>query len=98
MDPILPEALNICCALETTPQIPTSFRTDSPNFFAQITIPGGEYLRFIHIGSVNNLAQTYQYIYGQYLAQASIKPKDNWEFQRFRDQDSPLEILIPLSD
>lgn len=86
--------MSILCALEIDPAQPGAHQ--SPLFTTR-RIPAGSYLRFRHCGPLEQLAATYQFIYGQWLANSEYQLCAGWEFQRFGDDPSgPLEICLPL--
>jgi len=82
--------ISILCAVET--------ETDSVQeaLFSVRTIPASAYLRFVHTGPLSELGETYRYIYRDYLASKDIKPADFWEFQRYTNGGTDIEILIPV--
>ncbi len=87
------KALNILCALECD----GGHKDIQSPFFATQTLPAGTYLRFVHTGGLEHLGASYQYIYGDYLANRTEPLAHGWEFQRFGDSSDALEIIIPLS-
>ena len=85
--------MNILCALELMAEA----AADQEPFFSVRTLPAGRYLRFLHVGGLDSLGETYRYIYGNYLATRELRLAAGWEFQRSLTGEAvPLEICIPL--
>jgi AraC family transcriptional regulator len=59
-------------------------------------VPAASYIRFIHTEDVTHIRDAYQYIYGTYFAQSPLQPLGNWEFQRYPQGQSAIEIYIPV--
>lgn len=59
-------------------------------------VPPATYIRFVHTQDVNLIREAYQYIYGTYFAQSPLQPLGNWEFQRYPQGQSAIEIYIPV--
>ncbi len=85
------EGLHILCAMETDESV-----EQEPLFYTK-TIPPCTYLQFIHTGPIAHIHRTYEFIYKKWLASHEIKPSGCWECQRYRDNDSGIEICIPIS-
>lgn len=63
--------------------------------FTVRAIPALSYLRFVHVGDMSSIGDTYRYIYGDWFASREVKPLDNWEFQLYPGGET--EIYIPVS-
>jgi AraC family transcriptional regulator len=81
--------ISIVCALEVADPA-----AQSP-VFATRKIPAATYLKFTHTGGNGTLADTYRFIYGEWLANNDVRPAATWEFQRY--VGGITEIYIPLS-
>ena len=75
-----------------------------PSDLFKHTVPAGYYAVFTHQGPVENVPETYQYIYGTWVRENGVMPmmQDSFELydQRFRpdSEDSLLEIWVPLQE
>jgi AraC family transcriptional regulator len=87
--------MNILCALE----IELAAAEAQDPYFSVRRLPAGRCLRFLHTGRIDEIADSYRYIYGEYLARSGLRLGPAWEFQRFGDQaeGSGLEICLPLA-
>lgn len=105
--------LGICLPMESSEyddQTPFDYIAGSPvTSFADVpegmiahTISKGKYTSFIHKGSLENLPETYDYIYGEWLNKSEYiyENRDQLEWYdllfKYGEQDSELEILIPI--
>jgi predicted aldo/keto reductase-like oxidoreductase/predicted transcriptional regulator YdeE len=69
-------------------------------------IPAQKYAVFTHLGKLNNLGETYQYIYGDWLInntryeRVPFAPEFEWYDQRFNinSDDSELDLYIPIRE
>ncbi|ADY14559.1 effector binding domain-containing protein [Sphaerochaeta globosa] len=59
-------------------------------------VPPATYVRFVHTQDVMLIQEAYQYIYGTYFARSPLQPLGNWEFQRYPQGRSEIEIYIPV--
>lgn len=82
--------ISILCALETEPD------AGQESLFYERTIPPAACLRFVHTAGVEEIPETYRYIYQHYFAETDLRPADCWEFQRYTDEGKTTEILIPV--
>ncbi|MFW9872508.1 MAG: GyrI-like domain-containing protein [Candidatus Thorarchaeota archaeon] len=70
------------------------------------TIPTCKYATFTHIGKLNNIGETFQYIYGDWLVnntryeRVPFAPEFEWYDQRFNinSDDSELDLYIPIQE
>lgn len=75
---------------------------DIPSGMVIHTIPGGLYAIFTHQGSVENLSDSYRYIYDEWLEESvyELDERDQFEWYdrrfNFREEDSELDIHIPI--
>ncbi len=66
------------------------------------TIPKQKYIVFTHKGSVDNLEDTYRYIYGTYFIKSKFEVMDAPDFElydqrfSFTDENSEMDIYIPV--
>jgi predicted transcriptional regulator YdeE len=42
--------------------------------------------------------QTYHHIWNEYLPKSTYKPADNFEFQRYSDGGTKMQICIPVEN
>jgi len=68
--------------------------------------PAQKYAVFTHIGRLNNLGETFQYIYQDWLVNNSryervpFAPEFEWYDQRFNanSDDSELDLYVPIRE
>lgn len=85
--------MNILCAME----LQHGGEILQEPFFSVRSVPAMAYLRFLHVGGLDSLGASYQYIYADYLADRNLTLSSGWEFQRFASEKTgPLEICIPI--
>jgi AraC family transcriptional regulator len=80
----------IICAVETNGP------AEQQPLFVCRTLPPAVYLRFVHKGGFSTLRETYNFIYGEFLASRDIRPVSCWEFQRCGTDADIVEINIPI--
>lgn len=79
----------------------TSF-DNVPEGMVTYTIPKGSYAAFIHKGPLENLRETYDYIFGEWLKSTDYIYENREQLElydhRFKhgEQDSEFEILVPI--
>lgn len=83
--------------------IPAECLDNIPKDFIEKKLIGGKYAVFTHYGTFANLFQSYQYIYGTWLASSKEKLDDREDFQlyerevlSFDDPDNIVKIYIPI--
>lgn len=71
----------------------------------ELIIPPSNYVVFDHVGNVDRLPLTYQYIYGTWLTQNPYRLVESYDFEfygeRFSEKGSPdsvIQIFIPVND
>lgn len=76
---------------------------DIPIQFTAKTIPGLQYLKFLHVGQSRNVCFTYQYIYEEWLPETGYKLPQLFNFEYYGDRhkgpyddDSISEVYIPV--
>lgn len=60
------------------------------------TIPGGRYAVAVHVGPYSGLEQAYKELYGRWLPEQGLKPRDEPCFEVYRNDPSftPAEKLV----
>lgn len=80
---------------------------EGTNIMKKFIIPGGEYLKFCHIGSIKNLKYTIFKIYKDFLIKNDFVLDSNRElihYERYdkrfnwNDHNSIIEIYVPISE
>ncbi|NMS89986.1 AraC family transcriptional regulator [Clostridioides difficile] len=76
---------------------------DIPNSFASKTITGGKYAVFTHIGSLDSLDKTYEYIWGTWFLSSKEELDIREDFEVYDERflgpnniDSQIDIYIPI--
>ena len=73
-----------------------------PEGMEVLTIPGGKYAVFTHVGDVMNLNKTYEYIYGPWMTKGEYKIKKATMFEYYGEKfkhgspDCETDIYIPI--
>lgn len=72
-----------------------------PDGMVGLTVPGGKFAVFTHIGPVDTLRETYDLIYGTWLKDAGLETDTNYDFEMYdrrfnSSESSQMEIWIPL--
>jgi len=66
--------------------------------------PASRYAVFTHLGPLDTLRQTYDYIYHTWLPSSGLEVNGNWDFEYYTDEfkdfapDSKFYIYIPVKD
>jgi len=106
-------ALGVCYSISddpTTPDTPfgylagveVSAAETLPEGMEEITVPEGDYAVFEHIGALDNLHNTYNAIYGEWLPASGYEQSGDLDFElygphfRYGTAESVLEIWIPV--
>ena len=82
--------MTLLCAQQVEPGV-----YQQPIFTCR-TIEPCTYVRFVHRTEVTEIRETYQYIYGTYFAWSNDQIIGNWELQRYSNETTDIEILIPV--
>ena len=75
---------------------------DIPEGMVGKTVPGGKYAVFTHVGSLENLNETYDYIYGEWAKKGEEKMRHAPEFELYDDRfkygqaDSEMDIYVAI--
>lgn len=83
-----------CCEVSAVDSIPEGMIAR--------TIPACKYLVFTHKGSVDNLGETYDFIYGKYIPNANYEIQTKVDFELYDERfnpdspDSEMDIYIPI--
>jgi AraC family transcriptional regulator len=85
------QGLSVLCGLVTNTGI-----AQHPLFTTR-AVPSASYIRFLHAGGASGYRETYEYIYGNWLAGHDVVPLNLWEFQRYTDGGKTTEIYIPVA-
>ncbi|MCY9514786.1 GyrI-like domain-containing protein [Paenibacillus apiarius] len=83
--------------------VDVSEKGNIPKGMVHKVIPSSSYAVFTHKGSLNNLTDTFQYIYGTWYPKSGKKRTDGPEFELYGEkflgpmnEDSEFEIYIPI--
>jgi AraC family transcriptional regulator len=87
-----PDGLWIHCAVKTERD-----SVQDPVFFSR-EYPASRILRFDHRGPVENIYQTYQYIWNSFLPASDFKLKGHYEYQEYPGDSDHIRICIPVED
>lgn len=83
--------------------VPAEQFDNIPEEFIEKRLSGGKYVVFTHRGTFANMLQSYQYIYGTWLASTKEELDDREDFQiyereviSFDDPENVVKIFIPI--
>ncbi|MGE4453061.1 MAG: effector binding domain-containing protein [Sphaerochaeta sp.] len=84
------QTMRILCGVEVDPKV------SQQAILSREHIPSSTCIRFLHTEDVNQIRNTYQYIYGTFFSESKYKSLGNWELQRYETDSAPIEIYIPI--
>jgi AraC family transcriptional regulator len=97
---MLPDAPN--GEFEYVASFPVEPAEDIPEGMVVRQVPAGKYAVFTHVGPLEKLKDTYQYIYQVWLPQAGLTPVDGLDFEMYTeefkdfDPDSRFYIYVKV--